>query len=72
MLPEQPPSIRRQVKPVKDENTADDPGSAGITGESRKRTASNAELDVPTSKKSKVDANGTIHLDDDDDDLEIL
>lgn len=47
-------------------------GDTDIVGQSRKRTASNAELESPGNKKVKVDVNGTIHLDDDDDDLEIL
>lgn len=38
----------------------------------RKRTASNAELDIPTSKKIKTDASGAILLDDDDDDDLVL
>lgn len=37
-----------------------------------KRTASAADLDVPDFKKSKVDAEGRILLEDSDDDLEIL
>lgn len=43
--------------------------------ESRKRTASNAELDAPDFKKIKTDATGTVLLDedeDDDDDLVLL
>lgn len=47
-------------------------GEAPIAG--RKRTASKADLDVPDFKKTKVDKNGTILLDeeDEDDDLVML
>lgn len=69
-LPKDRPVIRLQVKAPEPTETN---GQGSIAGESRKRTASNADLDVPDSKKSKVDAAGTILLDeDDDDDLEIL
>lgn len=69
-LPKHRPVIRKQVKAPKPEEKT---GQNSIAGESRKRTASTAELDVPEFKKPKVDAMGTILLDDDDDDdLEIL
>lgn len=72
-LPSNVPQIPEQPKQNQPELIGQ--ATESTTGESRKRTASKAELDVPNFKKTKVDEAGTILLDDDDeddDDLEIL
>ena len=64
------PSIPEQLKNAKPEEEEEKASVAAKAG--HKRTASAANLDVPEFKKSKVDAEGRILLEDSDDDLEIL
>lgn len=64
-IPEQPP-VQEEEKAAKQPSLPEDATSA------RKRTASAAELDVPEFKKTKVDANGAILLDDSDDEDDLV
>merc|ERR1711939_542131 len=66
-----PPTIPDKPK-LEQPSEPEKPQEDAATTNARKRTASDAQLEVPELKKTKFDANGTILLDDDEDDDLVL